>query len=215
MLRLYDFGQSGNCHKVRLMLSMLRLTFETVTVDMLAAEHRSREYLEINPLGQVPALRDRDLVLRDSQAILIYLARRYGGESWLPDDPKNMARVVQWLFTAANEIQHGPAAARLAVRFGVGIDLTAAQGIARKILAVLDSDLAGHDWLALDRPTIADLACYPYVALAPEGDVPLAPFPAVCAWIRRIEALPGYLGMPGLPREFDRPALRPDGAGGG
>ena len=200
MLRFYDFPLSGNCHKVRLLLSMLDLTHETVTVDMMAAEHRATEYLEINPLGQVPALSDRDLVLRDSQAILIYLARSYGGEVWLPDNPKDMARVVQWLFTAANEIQHGPAAARLAIRFNVSVDFPSAQAISRKILGIMESELTDRDWLALDRPTIADLACYPYVALAPEGHVPLAPYPAVRAWIRRVETLPGYVGMPGLPR---------------
>ena len=200
MLRFYDFPLSGNCHKVRLLLSMLDLTHETVTVDMMAAEHRATEYLEINPLGQVPALSDRDLVLRDSQAILIYLARSYGGEAWLPENPKDMARVIQWLFTAANEIQHGPAAARLAIRFNVSVDFPSAQAISRKILGIMESELTDRDWLALDRPTIADLACYPYVALAPEAHVPLAPYPAVRAWIRRVETLPGYVGMPGLPR---------------
>jgi glutathione S-transferase len=200
MLKLYDFPLSGNCHKVRLLLSMLELTHETVIVDMMAAQHRGAEFLEINPLGQVPALRDRDLVLRDSQAILIYLARSYGGEAWLPENPKDMARVVQWLFTAANEIQHGPGGARLAVRFNVSVDLRSAQAIAHKILGIMESELTGRDWLGLDRPTIADLACYPYLALAPEGGVSLAPYPAVRAWIRRVEDLPGYVGMPGLPR---------------
>jgi glutathione S-transferase len=203
MLKLYGFPLSGNCHKVRLLLSMLELTHETVSVDMMAAEHRSAEFLEINPLGQVPALRDRDLVLRDSQAILIYLAQSYGGETWLPGSPKDMARVVQWLFSAANEIQHGPGGARLAVRFNVSVDLRGAQAIAHKILGIMDSELTDRDWLELDRPTIADLACYPYVALAPEGEVSLAPYPSVRAWIRRVEDLPGYIGMPGLPsREY-------------
>jgi glutathione S-transferase len=170
---------------------------------MMAAQHRGAEFLEINPLGQVPALRDRDLVLRDSQAILIYLARSYGGEAWLPESPKDMARVVQWLFTAANEIQHGPGAARLAVRFNVSVDFPSARAIAHKILGIMESELTGRDWLAIDRPTIADLACYPYLALAPEGGVSLAPYPAVRAWIRRVEGLPGYIGMPGLPsREY-------------
>ncbi len=199
MLKLYDFPFSGNCHKVRLLLSMLQLTHETVTVDMMAAEHRATGFLEINPLGQVPALRDRDLVLRDSQAILIYLAQSYGGETWLPESPKDMARVIQWLFTAANEIQHGPGGARLAVRFNVSIDLPGAHAVAHKILGIMESALTDRDWLELDRPTIADLACYPYLALAPEGQVSLAPYPAVRAWIRRVEDLPGYIGMPGLP----------------
>jgi glutathione S-transferase len=203
MLKLYDFPLSGNCHKVRLLMSMLELTHETVIVDMMAAQHRGAEFLEINPLGQVPALRDRDLVLRDSQAILIYLARSYGGEAWLPESPKDMARVVQWLFTAANEIQHGPGAARLAVRFNVSVDFPSARAIAHKILGIMESELTGRDWLAIDRPTIADLACYPYLALAPEGGISLAPYPAVRAWIRRVEGLPGYIGMPGLPsREY-------------
>lgn len=199
MLKLYDFALSGNCHKVRLLLSMLELTHETVAVNMMAAEHRAPGFLEINPLGQVPALRDRDLVVRDAQAILIYLAQSYGGETWLPENPKDMARVVQWLFTAANEIQHGLAAARLSRRFNVSVDLKSAQAIAHKILGIMDAELTDRDWLELDRPTIADIACYPYVALAPEGEVSLAAYPAIRAWIRRVEDLPGYVGMPGLP----------------
>ena len=201
-MKLYNVALSGNCHKVRLLLSMLDLAYETVPVDFIAGEHRSPEYLKINPLAQVPSLVDGDLTLRDSQAILVYLARRHGGENWLPTAPAEMARVVQWLFTAATEIQHGPGAARLAVRFNVQLVLESAQEVARKVLEFMEGHLSGWEWLELGRPTIADLACYPYVALAPEGDVSLAPYPAVRAWIHRVEHLPGYVAMPGLPRRY-------------
>lgn len=198
-MKLYDVALSGNCHKARLMLSMLGLEYETVPVNFIAGEHRSSDYLKINPLAQVPALVDGDLTLRDSHAILVYLAHRYGGEAWLPTAPAEMARVIQWLFTAATEIQHGPGAARLAVRFNVETVLDSAQGVARKILRFMEDHLMGWEWLELERPTIADVACYPYVALAPEGDVSLQPYPAVRAWIHRVEQLPGYVAMPGLP----------------
>ncbi len=98
---------------------------------------------------------------------------------------------------------YGPGGARLAVRFNVSIDLPGAKAIAHKILGIMDTELTDRDWLELDRPTIADIACYPYVALAPEGEVSLAPYRAVRAWIRRVEGLPGYIRMPGLPsREY-------------
>ena len=199
MIRLYDTPPSGSCHKVRLLLSMLDLEHEIVPVDFEGGEHRSAAFLEINPFGEIPVLVDGDIVLRDSQAILVYLARRYGMGNWLPLEPETMARVMQWLCVAANEIQNGPNPARRAIVFGRAFDVAAAQAIARRLLTIMDTHLEDREWLETGRPTIADLACYPYIALAPEGRIPLEPYPAVRAWIKRLEGLPGYVPMPGLP----------------
>ncbi|MBA2747508.1 MAG: glutathione S-transferase family protein [Tatlockia sp.] len=197
MLKLYDLNLSGNCYKVRLMLSLLGLEHELVAVNLSAGEHKSSAFLTLNPLGQVPILIDGEVVIRDSQAILIYLARRYGGEDWLPVEAEAMAKVGQWLSTAANEIQHSVAAARLHFIFNAKIDLELAQSRALKILQVMDGHLQ-QDWLEGDRPTIADIACFPYIALAADGKIALEDYPHVIAWISRIKQLPGYVGMPRL-----------------
>lgn len=109
-----------------------------------------------------------------------------------------MATVVQWLSTAANEIQNGPGAARLVDKFGYGLDKADTLRRSARILPLIEAHLAGHRWLALDRPTIADCAVMPYVALAPEGGVSLAEFPNILQWIARIKALPGFVPMPGI-----------------
>ncbi|MGH2415316.1 MAG: glutathione S-transferase, partial [Microcystaceae cyanobacterium] len=141
--------------------------------------------MKLNPLGQVPVLRDGHLVIRDAQAILVYLARRYGREDWLPTEAEPMSKVVQWLSTAANEIQHGVAAARLHFLFNPKINLELALQKAHQILQILDKHLSERSWLECNRPTIADVACFPYVALASDGKISLEPYPHVVAWIER------------------------------
>lgn len=197
-MKLYDLTLSGNCYKVRLLAALAGIPLEIVPVDFLAGEHKRPPLSELNPWGELPILVDGEVVLRDSQAILVYLARRYAGEAWLPNDPAAMAEVVQWLSTAANEVQNGPGAARLVDKFGYDLDKTDTLRRAARILPLIDARLADRDWLALDRPTIADCAVLPYVALAPEGGVALDDFPHIRAWIARVKALPGFVPMPGV-----------------
>lgn len=197
MIKVFDYELSGNCYKVRLMLSLLGLEHQIIPVNFLDGEHKFTSFLKLNPLGQVPVLTDGDLIIRDSQAILVYLARQYGGESWLPVDAKSMSKVVQWLSVAANEIQHGPATTRLHFVFNLRTDLELAQQRADVILRFLNEHLREQrDWLELDRPTIADVACYPYIELAPEGRISLESYPNVAAWMNRIKKLRGYVGIP-------------------
>jgi glutathione S-transferase len=197
-MKLYDLTLSGNCYKVRLFAALAGIPVDIVPVDFLAGEHKRPPLSELNPWGEIPILVDGEVVLRDSQAILVYLARRYAGEAWLPNDPAAMAEVVQWLSTAANEVQNGPGAARLVDKFGYALDKADTLRRAARILPLIDARLADHDWLALDRPTIADCAVLPYVALAPEGGVSLSDFPHIRAWIGRVKALPGFVPMPGV-----------------
>lgn len=143
-------------------------------------------------------LEDGEITVWDSQAILVYLARRYAEERWLPLEPAPMAEVAQWLAVAENELLFGLARARAVKKFGRDLDLKACQDYGRAGLKVLDTRLERRDWLAGPQPTIADIACYPYVALAPEGEVPLDDWSNVLAWLRRVQGLPGYVGMEGI-----------------
>lgn len=195
-MKLYDADASGNCYKVRLFAALANIELETVAVDIPGGAHKRPPLSELNPLGQLPVLEDGAQVVRDSQAILVYLAGAYGGLAWWPAHPQGQADIVQWLSFAANEIQHSLCAARLVRKFGYALDQAAALAKSPGVLALLDTHLERHDWLALGRPTIADCAVYPYVVLAPEGDVELKPYSHVARWIERLEGLPGYLPKP-------------------
>ncbi|GAB7530210.1 glutathione S-transferase [Pseudomonas sp. 3A(2025)] len=195
-MKLYDLTLSGNCYKVRLLAALARIELDIVPVDLAAGEHLRAPFIELNPLAQVPVLVDGKTVLRDSQAILVHLAGTYGGLAWWPGEAAAQAQIVQWLSFAANEVQHSLCAARLVDKFGYALDKAAALEKSVRTLAVLDAHLQQHDWLAIGRPSIADCAVYPYVALASEGGVDLQPYPHVNRWLQRVEGLPGYLGKP-------------------
>lgn len=198
MLKLYDFSLSGNCYKVRLLLSSLGLEYETVAVNLKAGEHKQPPFLQLNPFGQVPVLTDGNVVLRDSQAILVYIARRYGNADWLPEEAAALGNVMQWLSTASKEIANTLATARLHYLFGTSVDIATVEKQSYVLLQVMDDHLATRQWLASDRPTIADIACFPYIGLAADGKLSLEAYPHIIGWIDRIKQLPGYRGMPGL-----------------
>jgi len=198
MMKLYDLEPSGNCYKVRLFAALAGLPLEIEAVDFLAGEHKGERLSALNPWGELPILEDGKLVLRDSQAILVYLAGRYGGEAWWPGEAHLQGEVMQWLSVAANEIQHGPNAARLVDKFGYALDKALALERSERILRLLDDHLATHQWLAAGRPTIAECAVFPYLAVAWEGGVDPRPYRHVNAWMDRIKALPGFQPMPGI-----------------
>ncbi len=197
-MKLYNEEISGNCYKVRLFCSLLDIPVEIISVDFACGAHKKSPVIDLNPFGQLPVLEDDSVVVRDSQAILVYLARKFGGEAWLPSEAASMARVMQWLMVAENEIARGPAEARRHDKFGRKLDIAAARDNAKNVLTIMNRHLETREWLALGRPTIADIACMPYVALSPEGGVSLDPYPAVSAWVARIKALPRFVSMPGL-----------------
>ncbi len=198
MIRLYDSALSGNCHKVRMLLSFLGLQYETVPVNWAAGEHLSASIRALNPRAQLPILSDDGHIVWDSQAILTYLARRYGEERWLPLDAEGLANVVRWMMLANEEIR-ALAWARVAVRMNRDHDrLPKLQADGRAGLAVLEDRLSVGSWVAGDQFTIADIACFPYVALAPEGGVALDPYSAIRRWIGRIQSQPRFVSMPGL-----------------
>ena len=149
MMKLYDMHFSGNCYKVRLLLSFLQLPYQLLPVNLLAREQKSDSYLKINELGQVPALEDQGRHIRDSQAILVYLARQYdNSNAWLPVDAFEQALVSQWLSTASNEIANGLAAAlvfHIFKRQEINIELVSAR--AHHILQVINQHLQQREWL--------------------------------------------------------------------
>ncbi|MEK6749602.1 MAG: glutathione S-transferase family protein [Pseudomonadota bacterium] len=199
MLTLYDAPISGNCYKVRLLLSFLKIPHQTINVDLANRQQKTPGFLHLNPLGEVPVLQEDDLVLRDSQAILIYLARRQRDESWLPADAAKLAKIAQWLSTASNEIARGCAQARAYHLFNrTTIDIAHAHAQAQDALKFINNHLQTRTWLELERPTIADVACFPYIALVHLGKISLADYPAVEAWVERFKKLPGYITMAGL-----------------
>lgn len=198
MIKLYEVALSGNSHKARMLLSMLGLPYESVSVNLADGEQRTPGYLALNPFGQVPTLVDDDVVVRDSQAILVYLASRYGGERWWPREPSRQAGIVAWLSTAANEIAAGPGRLRLHYKWGRPIDLPQAEEITCKTLSIIEATLSKQHWIGGTDPGIADLALYPYLALSPEGGVDLALYPNILRWLSDIRGLNGYVGMPGM-----------------
>jgi glutathione S-transferase len=200
MIKLHGHEISGNSYKARLMLSLLNLEYEWVRVDLMKGEHKSPEYLAMNPFGQVPLLMDGETQLADAQAILVYLARKYGGEQWLPIDALPMAQVIRWVSTSVGEVRQGPENARLFYLFGAGtkINIERATEKSAFILNQLDQHLSTRSWLECDRPTIADVAIYPYIALARDGKIELDPYTNVLNWIERVKQLYGYIPMQGI-----------------
>ena len=199
MIKLHDLTLSGHCHKVRLFLSLIGVEYEPVAVDLLGGEHRRTPFLTLNPFGKVPVLDDDGFIVRDSNAILVYLARKYGSTDWLPEDAEGLARVQEWLAVSTHDILTGPCYARLVTVFGFKLDHQAAVGRSHDLLTIMERHLDGRDWLALDRPTIADIACFTYIAHAPEGGVTLQPYPSIRTWLANVEALPGFVPMPAQP----------------
>jgi glutathione S-transferase len=192
-MKLYYHPLSGHSHRARLFLSLLGIEHQLIQVDLAAAEHKSAEFLQLNGFGQVPVLVDGDVRIADSNAILVYVARKFGKTDWLPQTPAHEAAVQRWLSVAAGEIAFGPAAARLITVFGAKYNAEELIARAHRILKLIDEELAGREYIAQAHPTIADVALYSYIARAPEGNVDLSFYPNVNAWLRRIEALPGFV----------------------
>ncbi len=194
-ITLHGTRLSGHCHRAELLLLMLGLPYRYE--ESPASVRQTPAFAQLNPLQQVPVLQDGEITLCDSNAILVYLAKRYAaGSQWLPEEPLPAAQVQRWLSVAAGEVMHGPAVARMTVLWNYPADLARSHKIAERLLKFMDTHLEGRSFLAADHATIADLACYSYVAHAPEGRVSLAAYQSVQAWLRRVEALPNFQPMP-------------------
>lgn len=194
-MKLYFHPISGHSHRARLFLSLIGVEHELINVDLIAGAHKKPEFLKLNPFGQVPVLDDGGVIVSDSNAILVYVAKKLGKTEWLPDDPQGAAAVQRWLSVAAGELHRGPARARLKVLFKLPDDAVELIKNAHTVLKLIDDALNGREWLVGSRPTIADVALYSYIFSAPEGNVDLSTYTNINAWMRRIEALLGFVAF--------------------
>ena len=197
-MKLYDLEPSGNCYKVRLFCALAKISLDLIPVDFMAGEHKNAKFLAMNPFGEIPILDDDGFILRDSMAILVYLATKHNLDAWYPSNAKDRALVTQWLSSSVNNVMHGPGDARLIDKFGYTLNREIAHEISARILGIMNTHLANREWLELGRCTIADIACMPYIGVSYEGGVSLEPYPNIRAWINRIKALPNYIPMSGI-----------------
>ena len=195
MLRLYDFHDSGNGYKVRLLLGQLGIPYECVEVDILTGKSRTPEFLAINVNGRVPVLELEDgRHLAESNALLFYLAE---GTPFLPAERWARAQVMQWMFFEQYSHEPNIATSRFWLRH-TDFDSHRRRRYAEKLkdgvaaLQVMEKHLAGHAFFVAERYTIADIALYAYTHVADEGGFDLSPFPAIRAWLERVKAQPGH-----------------------
>ena len=202
---LYDYVLSASCYKVRLMAALLGMPLVLRAVNFHPdREHKSAEMLALNPKGTLPILQDGDTVLTDSADILRHLTTDHPEWQSADDD--------RWL-VFASDLNDSLGLARLhdVIGYEADIDTARAAGVAalRKLEAhLVEQRFDGLIFLSGTKPTIADIACFPNTALAPDGGVSLDPYPSIRLWMRAIRSLPGFIEMPGIHRlhELAHPA---------
>lgn len=202
---LYNYVLSGNCYKIRLMASLLGVTYDTVAVDFYPGlEHRSDTMLALNPAGTLPILRAADLVLSETQAMLVWLASQHDQSGlWYPlSDANRCAEIQQWL-GFSGRLTASVGVARLNAMLDWPADAAAVRKAAQRDLDELellltDRVFTGQTWLVGATPTIADIACFPYVALSPDAGLEHDGYPAIRNWLYAVRSLPGFVTMPGI-----------------
>ena len=203
MITIYGMPDSGNCYKPRLLCALTGRQFRHVEVSTHDGGTKGADYLAKNANGKVPLLETEDgRYLPESNAMLWYLGE---ATPFIPVDPFDRAEMLSWMFF--EQYSHEPTVAvrrsltiypqrataaspeRLAETFEGGL----------KALRVMEKRLAGGAWLAGGSASLADIALYAYTHVAEEGGFDLSQFPAIGAWLQRVEALPGYQPMDWLP----------------
>jgi glutathione S-transferase len=193
-MKLYHHPLSGHAHRAHLFLSLAGLAHELVKVDLAAGEHKAAEFLALNSFGEIPVLDDDGTIIAGSNTILVYAARKVGPSHWLPTDPVEEANVQRWLSVTAGRIAYGACAARLVTVFDAPFDPAEVIARAHDTLEVIDRTLDWNRWIAdTEKPTIADVALYSYIARAPEGNVDISGYGSVARSLRCIEALQGFV----------------------
>jgi glutathione S-transferase len=198
VLTLYDYLDSGNGYKIRLLLALLNRPYRWVELDILAGATRVPEFLAKNPNGRIPTLElENGTYLAESNAILWYL-----GEStrFVPSDPLGRAQVLQWMFF--EQYSHEPYVAtprfiekHLPADSPRRSELSKRLEQGRAALAVMETHLATRQYLVAERYTIADMALYAYTHVAEEAGLELKPYPHLCGWLARVAAKPGHVPL--------------------
>ncbi|QMU56444.1 MAG: glutathione S-transferase [Candidatus Mycalebacterium zealandia] len=198
-MKLYTHPLSGNAYKSELLLSHLGADFEKITIDIFKGEHQTDEFKKLNPNCKIPVLVDGDFVMWESNALLFYIGRKFAPNPYFPEDPEQFGSVAQWVVFGKTTLDTPLALARFWTKYlpsdkvdAVALEQKRAEGLAA--LEVFNGCLAGREFLA-DSYTIADIACYPYVALAHEGEIDISKYPEVVKWVKRIESQPGFVSM--------------------
>jgi len=192
-IKIYSHPVSGHAHRARLFASLIGAEAKIVDINLAEGEHKSPEFLKKNRFGQIPVLEDGDTVIADSNAILVYLARKLNKTDWLPEDAQGAAAIQRWLSVAAGPVAFGLCAARLINLFDADFNPEEVKERGYSVLKVMDQELDKNKFIVGGRPTIADVALYSYVASAPEGDIDLSPYANVSRWLVDMESLPGFV----------------------
>jgi glutathione S-transferase len=198
MLRLHDSSVSGNCYKVRLLLTQLGIPFEREEIRLRMTPEVASEYRKLNPLGRVPSLRLEDgTVLAESNAILCYLAE---GTPFIPEDRLARARMLAWMFWEQYDHEPTIAVVRAWTRYfgvppGKEQDLEERRKKGYAALDIMERHLAAHEWLAGGRYSIADIALYAYTHVCDDGGMSLEAYPAIRAWCARVRAQPRHIAI--------------------
>ncbi|MCK5886408.1 MAG: glutathione S-transferase family protein [Alcanivorax sp.] len=198
MLTLYEFSSSGNCYKLRLAMTQLGIAFRRIEKDITRGETRTADFLAINPNGRIPVLvRPEGKVLPESNAALWYLARE---SPLMPKDAFQQAQVLQWMFFEQYNHEPNIATSRYWIHV-LGEKEKYAEALAEKqqkghdALRVMESHLSGRDFFVGSDYSIADIALYAYTHVAGQGGFSLEDYPAIQAWLKRVEQQPGYVAM--------------------
>jgi glutathione S-transferase len=200
-LNLHEYAPSGNCYKIRLTAALTGAAIARRSYDIMAGETRTAEFLaKVNANGRIPVLQDGDRFLPESNAACFYLA---DGSALVPDAPFDRADMLRWMFW--EQYNHEPNIATVRFWMGwVGEDnlddlqralLPVKRAAGGAALKLMDEHLAGRDWFVGDAPSLADICLYAYTHVAEEGGFALAPYPAVRAWITRVEGLDDYIAI--------------------
>jgi glutathione S-transferase len=199
MITVYGYSPSGNCHKLRVLLTQLGREFRWIEIDSARGATRTPEYLAKNPNGKVPMIElDDGRIMVESNAILCWLAdgtQFHAGDAW------QRAQTLAWMFF--EQYSHEPYIA--VARFICGwtpldsprrADLPRLRERGHQALAVMERHLAQHEWFSSLGYGIADIALFGYTHCADDGGFDLAPYPAVRAWLARVKAQPNFVAMP-------------------
>ncbi|MCY3973079.1 MAG: glutathione S-transferase family protein [Candidatus Dadabacteria bacterium] len=198
-MKLYTHPLSGNAYKAELLLNHLGVEFEKVNTDIFKGEHQTGEFAALNPNRKIPVLVDGDFVMWESNALLFYIGRKFAPNPYFPEEPETFGLASQWVLFGKTTLDTPLALARFWTKFlpPEKVDpaaLAQKREEGRAALEILNGALKSRDFLA-GPYTIADIACYPYVALAHEGEVDISDYSAVSKWVKRVEAQPGWTAM--------------------